>query len=169
MSPAFKELGIGFQSIPIPPSNGQAPDPFVVTQHFASQYRYTGTESVSDPIITGVVHSDHILADAFYTPGEGIANAMIQIWDTFTTTLIASGFTNSAGGFNITTPDLILGRTYAVRLTDSSAPDVAFTASASVQDYGVPVTIFANAYASFIVVPEPGSALLALPRRRATS
>ena len=176
MSPAFKELGIGFQSISIPPGNGQAPGPLVVTQHFASQYRYTGTEYVSDPIITGVVHSDDILADAFYTPGEGIANAMIQVWDTFTTTLIASGLTNSAGGFNITTPDLILGRTYAVRLADGSAPDVSFTASASVADYGVPVTIYDNAYASFVVVPEPGSAILSLlacllifPRRRATS
>jgi hypothetical protein len=176
MSPAFKEIGIGFQSIPIPPGNGQSPGPLVVTQHFASQYRYTGTQYVSDAIVTGVVHSDSILADAFYTPGEGIANSMIQVWDTFTSTLMASGLTNSAGGFNITTPDLILGRTYAIRLADASAPDVPFTASASVQDYGVPVTIFANAYASFVAVPEPGSALLsllacllALPRRRATS
>jgi hypothetical protein len=153
MSPAFKEIGIGFQSIPIPPGNGQSPGPLVVTQHFASQYRYTGTQYVSDAIVTGVVHSDSILADAFYTPGEGIANSMIQVWDTFTSTLMASGLTNSAGGFNITTPDLILGRTYAIRLADASAPDVPFTASASVQDYGVPVTIFANAYASFVAVP----------------
>jgi hypothetical protein len=175
MSPLMKEIGIGFQSIPIPPSNGDAPGPLAVTQHFASQYRYTGTQYVSDAIVTGVVHTDAILADAFYTPGEGIANAMIQVWDTFTSTLIASGVTNSAGGFNITAPDLVAGRSYSVRIADGSAPDVPFTANTSVEDYGVPVTLYDNAYASFIVVPEPGSALLSLlacllifPRRRAS-
>jgi hypothetical protein len=176
MDRLFKELGIGFQSVAIPPSNGQAPGPLVVTQHFASQYRYTGAQYVSDTIITGVVHTDDILADAFYTPGEGVANTMLQVWDTFTTTLVTTGLTNSAGGFNIVTPDLILGRTYAVRLADGSAPDVLFTASATVENYGPDVTVYDNAYASFIVVPEPGTALLSLlaclftlPRRRHAS
>lgn len=173
MDRLFKEIGIGFQSTVIPPGNVNAPGPLVATHHFGSQYRYTGSQYVSDTIVTGVVHTDEILADAFYTPGEGLASIMIQVWDTFTSTLITSGQTNSAGGFNLIAQDLILGRTYAVRLQDGGAPEVLFTASATVEDYGAPVTVYDNAYASFIIVPEPGTAflsllacLLALPRRR---
>jgi hypothetical protein len=128
---------------------------------------------VADTIVTGVVHTDNVLADAFYTPGEGLANVMIQVWDTFTATLVTSGQTNAVGGFNLVAQDLILGRTYAVRLQEGGAPDVFFTAAATVEDYGAPVIVYDNAYASFIIVPEPSTAflcllagLLALPRRR---
>lgn len=162
MARELKEIGIGFQSGIVPPGNGGAPGPLVVTHHFASRYRYTGSQYVSDPVVTGVVHSDSVFPDAFYTPGEGVAHAMIQVWDTFTSSLVTSGLTNSAGGFNLLTPDLVLGRTYAVRLADGSAPDVLFTASGSVADYGAPVLVFDNAYASFLVVPEPGSAFFCL-------
>ena len=173
MDGLFKEIGIGFQTGIIPPGNGNSLGPLAVTHHFGSQYRYTGTDYVADTIVTGVVHTDNVLADAFYTPGEGLANVMIQVWDTFTATLVTSGQTNAVGGFNLIAQDLILGRTYAVRLQNGGAPDVLFTASATVEDYGAPVTVYDNAYASFIIVPEPGTALLsllacllALPRRR---
>lgn len=173
MDRLLKEIGIGFQTVIIPPGNGTASGPLTVTHHFGSQYRYTGTDYVADTIVTGVVHTDNVLADAFYTPGEGLANVMIQVWDTFTATLVTSGQTNSVGGFNIVAQDLILGRTYAVRLQEGGAPDVFFTAAATVEDYGTPVIVYDNAYASFIIVPEPSTAflclfagLLALPRRR---
>lgn len=169
----FKEIGIGFQTGIIPPGNVNALGPLAVTQHFGSQYRYTGTHYVSDTLVTGVVHTDDILADAFYTPGEGLANVMIEVWDTFTANLVTSGQTNAVGGFNLIAQDLIIGRTYAVRLQNGGAADVLFTASANIEDYGAPVTVYDNAYASFIIVPEPGTALLsllacllALPRRR---
>jgi hypothetical protein len=173
MDRLLKEIGIGYQTGTIPPGNGGAPGPLAVTHHFGSQYRYTGSAYVSDTIVTGVVHTDALLADAFYTPGEGVANTQIEVWDTFTATLITTGQSNTAGGFNLVAQDLVLGRTYAVRLQDGSAPEVLFTASATVEDYGAPVTVYDNAYASFIIVPEPGTAflsmlasLLALPRRR---
>ncbi len=162
MDRLFKEIGIGFQSIAIPSSNANAFGPIVATQHLASAFRQTGTAFVSDAIVTGVVYADTLLADDFYTPGEGLANVMIQVWDTFTSTLLTSGFTNAVGGFNIVTPDLVLGRTYAIRALDTGLDDVLFTATGSTEDYGAPVLFFDNAYASFQLVPEPASLALTL-------
>lgn len=158
----FKEIGIGFQSIPIPGSNTQAFGPIVATQHLASSFRQNGSSFVSDTIVTGVVYVDGLLSDNFYTPGEGLANVMIEVWDTFTSTLMTSGQTNAVGGFNLTTPDLILGRTYAIRAPSSGLDDVLFIASATTEDYGVPVVIYDNAYARFQLVPEPTSLALIL-------
>lgn len=103
-----------------------------------------------------------MLSDNFYTPGEGLANVMIEVWDTFTSTLMTSGQTNAVGGFNLTTPDLILGRTYAIRAPSTGLDDVLFIASATTEDYGVPVVIYDNAYARFQLVPEPTSLVLVL-------
>ena len=162
MDRLFKEIGIGFQNGTVPPSNGGAPGPLVVTQHYASQYRWTGSRYVSDAIVTGVIHLDSVVADQFYTPGEGIASAMIELWDTFTATLVTSGLSNAAGGFNLVAQNLVQGRQYAVRASGYEAPDVIFTAAATVYDYGAPVTIFDNAYARFTLVPEPGASFLCL-------
>ncbi len=162
MDRLIKEVGIGFQSIAIPGGNLIATGPLVVTQHFGSQYRFTGSQYVSDTIVTGVVYADTLLADDFYTPGEGLAEVMIEVWDSFTATLITSGLTNSAGGFNLIAQDLILGRTYAVRALDTGLDEITFIASASTEDYGAPVLVYDNAYARFQLVPEPGSLLLVL-------
>jgi len=162
MDRLFKEIGIGFQSIAIPGSNANAFGPIVATQHLASAYRQIGSTFVSDAIVTGVVYADTLLADDFYTPGEGLANVMIQVWDTFTSTLLTSGQTNAVGGFNIVAQDLVLGRSYAIRAIDTGLDDVIFTASGSTEDYGAPVLVFDNAYASFQLVPEPASLALTL-------
>ncbi len=174
MDRLLKEAGIGFQSLAIPSGNTAAAGPLVVSQHFGSQYRFDGSQYVSDAIVTGVVYGDDVLADDFYTPGEGMANVMIEVWDTFTATLLTSGFSNSAGGFNLVAQDLVIGREYAVRAPVTGLDEILFIASASVEDYGAPVLVYENAYARFQVVPEAGSALLALfamvlmraPRRR---
>lgn len=158
----FKEIGIGFQSIAIPGSNTNAIGPIVTTQHLGSSFRNTGTGFVSDAIVTGVIYDDSLLPDDFYTPGEGLANRMIEVWDTFTTTLLTSGQTNAAGGFNIAAPDLVLGRTYAIRAPDTGLSDVLFTATGTVENYGAPVLVYDNAYARFQLVPEPTSLSLAL-------
>ncbi len=170
----LKEVGIGFQSVTIPGGNVNAAGPLVVTQHFGSQFRLAGGQYVSDAIVTGVVYADTVLADAFYTPGEGWADVMIEVWDTFTSTLLTAGLTNGAGGFNLVTEDLVIGRLYAIRAPETGLGEVTFIASASTEDYGAPVLVYDNAYASFQIVPEPGGALLALlsllilatPRRR---
>lgn len=176
MDRLIKEAGIGFQSLAIPGGNLVATGPLVVTQHFGSQYRFTGSQYVSDAIVTGVVYADDVLADDFYTPGEGLAGVMIEVWDAFTGTLLTSGLTNSAGGFNLVAQDLVIGRGYVVRAPETGLSDVTFIASASEEDYGAPVLVYDNAYARFQVVPEPGSLLLALcaalllhsPRHRST-
>jgi len=160
MDRLFKEIGIGTVTTPVDALNGIGPQ--VVTQHFASQFRFAGGQYISDAIVTGVVYADTWLADDFYTPGEGIANAMIEVWDTFSATLITAGTTNAAGGFNLITPDLMPGRTYAIRAPSSGLNDVTFTASATIEDYGAPVTVFDNAYARFQTIPEPGSAVFTL-------
>ena len=160
MDRRMKEVGIGFQSVGIPGGNAIATGPLVVTQHFGSQYRFTGSQFVSDAIVTGVIYADTLLADDFYTPGEGLANVMVEVWDSFTLTLITSGLTNGAGGFNLVSPDLVLGRSYEVRAPETGLGAVTFIASGTVEDYGAPVLVYDNAYARFQVVPEPSGGLL---------
>lgn len=158
----FKEIGIGFQSIAIPGGNVNATGPYVVTQHFATQYRFDGTSYFADAILTGSVFQDTIAADLFYTPGEGLAGEAINVYEDVSGILVASGFSNSAGGFNISLAGLTDGIVYRVEAPDTGLAPQTFTLTAHIEDYGADVTFYDNVYSSFMVVPEPGSLLLCL-------
>lgn len=162
MSAAMKEIGIGFQSIAIPGSNVTAIGPYVVTEHLASQFRFDGANYISDAILTGSVFQDTILADAFYTPGEGLAGKAVNVYNDTTGILVASGFSNSAGGFNIVLTGLTNGTVYRVEAPDTGLAAKTFTLTEHTDNYGVPVLVYDNVYESFAVVPEPGSLLLCL-------
>lgn len=162
MDISFKEVGIGFQSISIPGTNVEATGPIVVTQHFGTSYRSGGATPISDAFLTGVIFSDNLLADAFYTPGEGWAGIVIQVFDDLTNTLLASGISNSAGGFNLLLTGLTSGITYRAEAVGTGLDAQTFTLNERTEDFGTPVTIFDNVYASFMAVPEPGSACLIL-------
>lgn len=159
---SMKEIGIGFQSISIPGSNSVAIGPYVITEHLASQFRFDGTTYFSDAILTGSVYQDTLLADAFYTPGEGLAGEAINVYDDTTGILVASGFSNSAGGFNIPLTGLTNGVVYRVEAPDTGLAARTFTLTEHTDNYGVPVLVYDNVYESFAVVPEPGSLLLCL-------
>ncbi len=162
LNAAYKEVGIGFQDIAIPGSNVNATGPMVVTQHFASHYRFDGVNYFADAILTGSVYQDTISADHFYTPGEGLAGEVINVYNDSNGILVASGLSNSAGGFNIPLTGLTDGVTYRVEAPDTGLSAQTFTLTAHSENYGAPVTFYDNVYSSFMMVPEPGSLLLSL-------
>jgi uncharacterized protein YkwD len=162
LNAGMKEIGIGFQSIAIPGTNVNAIGPDVVTEHLASQFRYDGTNYISDAILTGSVFQDTLAADAFYTPGEGLAGKEIDVYNNATGILVASGFSNSVGGFNISLTGLTDGTVYRVDAPGTGLADKTFTLTEHTDNYGVPVLVYDNVYESFMVVPEPGSLLLCL-------
>jgi len=157
---AFKEIGIGFQSTAIPGSNVAAIGPYVVTQHFATEFRFDGVNYISDAILTGSVYLDTIAADLFYTPGEGVVGSAIHVYNDLTGILVASGFSNSAGGFNISLAGLTDGVVYRVEAPDTYLPAQTFSLNTHTEDYGAPVIFYDNVYSSFMIVPEPSSLLL---------
>jgi len=162
LNAAYKEVGVGFQDMAIPDSNVNATGPMVVTQHFASHYRFDGVNYFADAILTGSVYQDTISADHFYTPGEGLAGEAINVYNDSNGILVASGLSNSAGGFNIPLTGLTDGVTYRVEAPDTGLSAQTFTLTAHSENYGAPVTFYDNVYSSFMMVPEPGSLLLSL-------
>ena len=162
LNSAFKEMGIGFQSIAIPGGNVAAIGPYVVTQHFATEFRFDGVSYFSDAILTGSVYQDTIAADVFYTPGEGIAGTVINVYNDTTGILVAGGFSNSAGGFNVSLAGLTDGVVYRVEAPDTALPAQTFSLTAHTENYGAPVIFYDNVYSSFMMVPEPGGVLLCL-------
>jgi len=177
MDPLFKEIGIGFQTISIPITNGEVTGPVVITEHLANARYSNGITMVSDAILTGSVYTDAVLADNFYTPGEGVAGELVFVYDNTTGTLVASGQTNSVGGFNITLTGLTDGVTYRVEAPGTGQTPQTFTLTTWQENYGTPgspdwTTFYDNVYASFVTVPEPATAfllfvsLITLRRRR---
>jgi hypothetical protein len=167
MEPLFKEIGIGFQTLAIPLGNTAVTGPVVLTQHLANQLRWDGVRFVSDAILTGSIIDDSVLADGFYTPGEGVAGVAIYIYDDTTGDLVASGQTYGAGGFSISLAGLSEGTLYRVEAPETGQAGQTFTLQSWQENYGTPsspewVTFYENVYASFVTVPEPGSAWLAL-------
>lgn len=158
----FKETGIGFQGIAIPGGNVNAAGPHVVTQHFATQYRFDGASYFADAILTGSVYQDTLAADLFYTPGEGMAGVALNVYENVSGILVASGFSNSAGGFNIPLSGLTDGIVYRVEAPDTGLAPQIFTLTAHIENYGADVTYYDNVYSSFMMVPEPGSLLLCI-------
>ncbi len=94
--------------------------------------------------------------------GEGLAGEAINIYNDATGILVASGFSNSAGGFNISLAGLTDGVVYRVEAPDTGLAPQTFTLTAHIENYGADVTFYDNVYSSFMVVPEPGSLLLCL-------
>lgn len=163
MDPNFKEVGIGIVKSGIPAGNVNAIGPYVVTQHFASQFRVVSGKLVSDAILTGVVYDDNVLVNHFYTPGEGIEGAAIQVFDDATNTLLFSGATNTAGGYNIDLAGVTDGEVLRVEVPGYGVGRQYLTVTSSTTDpslYGAPVTIYDNLYAGFALTPEPGGMLL---------
>lgn len=164
-SRVLKEVGIGLITSGIPGSNVNATGPVVVTQHFGNSYRLNGGNVYSDAILTGVVFDDQVLADNFYTPGEGVAGALIEVYDDATSQLLFTGVTNGAGGYNIDLTGIEAGDVLRVLAPGSGLAAQVITISGFITpeaDYGLPVIFTDNAYASFQLVPEPGSVLLLL-------
>lgn len=167
IDPLIKEGGIGFQTASLA-GNVNVTGPLVATQHFASQFRFSGGSYVADAILTGVVFSDTVAADAFYTPGEGMGGFAVNVYDDATNTLLKTGMTNTAGGINILLDGLVSGSLFRVEAPTTGLGPQFFTLNERTVMYAnsnpggpdIPVTYYDNAYASFALVPEPGSALL---------
>ncbi len=158
----FKEMGIGFQSTLIPGTNTNATGPIVTTEHLGSHYRTDGGSYYSDAILTGSIYQDTISADAFYTPGEGLGGVAIQVYNDATNALVASGVSNSAGGYHITLTGLSEGVVYRAEAAATGVAAQIFTLNMRIVNYGADVNVYDNVYASFQAVPEPGSAFLCL-------
>lgn len=179
MDPLFKEIGIGYQTASLA-GKINVTGPIVVTQHFGNHYRYTGSDYVSDAYLTGSVYQDTISNDSFYTPGEGLGGLTVNVYNNATNALLKTGTTNSVGGYNILLEGLAPGTVYRVEAPGTGLGGQTFSLASRVQMYDdgeggqVPVTFYDNAYASFMIVPEPGSVLLlgvsglVLIRRRRT-
>ena len=165
MDPLFKEIGIGYQTASLA-GKVNVTGPLVVTQHFGNHYRYTGSEYVSDAFLTGSVYQDTLSGDHFYTPGEGLGGLGVNVYNHATNALLKTGTTNSVGGYNILLDGLTPGTVYRVEVPGTGLAGQTFSLFSRVQMYDdggggqVPVTFFDNAYASFEVVPEPGSIVL---------
>ena len=167
MDPLFKEIGIGFQTISIPISNTEVTGPLVVTEHLGNVRRFNGISIVADAILTGSIYDDSVLGDSFYTPGEGISGELLFVYNNSTGNLVASGQTNSAGGFNIPLTGLIDGVEYRVEAPGTGQAAQTFMLNAWQENYGTVsspdwTTFYDNVYASFIAVPEPSGAVLFL-------
>ncbi len=168
IDPLIKEGGIGFQTTSLA-GNVNVTGPLVTTQHFASQFRVNGGSSyVADAFITGVVFSDVVAADSFYTPGEGMGGITVNVYDDAANTLLKTGMTNTAGGYNILLDGLTDGSLFRVEAPTTGLGPQFFTLNERTVLYpnsnpggpDIPVTYYDNAYAAFALVPEPGSALL---------
>ena len=159
----FKQVGIGTITSGIPTTNLVANGPVVVTQHLGSLFRVSGTTYISDAILTGVVYTDDVLANNFYTPGEGLSGETIQVYNNATNALLYSGTTNSVGGYNISLPGVTSGQVLRISASGLGLADQLVTISGFTEPaatYGAPVTFYNNVYAAFAVVPEPSSVLL---------
>lgn len=87
MDPRFREVGIGVRS-GVYRYQGTNFNAVVATQKFA--------KSGDTVFLTGVAFDDRLVADQFYTPGEGLGNVLIRAvrdgtGETFTTSTWASG------------------------------------------------------------------------------
>jgi uncharacterized protein YkwD len=159
---AFKEIGIGLLEASNS-GNTTATGPVVVTQHFGNQVQGSVGNYWSDAILTGVVYNDALLADHFYTPGEGMAGQLINVYVNGALTPQFTSLSEAAGGFNIELVGLVAGDTVRVEAPDSGLSAQTFTLASSVLTYGVDqVTFIDNIRAGFELqpVPEPSSGLL---------
>jgi hypothetical protein len=167
LNPYMKEFGVGVITSGIPGTNVNVMGPQVVSEHFGHMVRIIGSNQfVVDPILTGVVFEDTILSDVFYTPGEGLDGLSVSVYDDLSNTLLFSGLTNTAGGFNIPLSGVAAGNVLRVEVPGFDSEIV--TIQSQVVNYSdgnngtVPVLVYDNAYARFVSVPEPSTIMLLL-------
>ncbi len=141
MLPDYREVGI---SITLVTALGKTVGPLVVTQDFGWNYNNP------DPFLTGVVFNDSILANDFYTPGEGLGGVLVEAFQPGTMTLAGMTTTWSSGGYSLELPN----GTY----------DVRFTSGGTV--YEIPNVVLANGENTKLdainAIPEPHTLALSL-------
>jgi hypothetical protein len=161
----IKEIGMGWITVAQPTALHNARGPYVVTQHLGSKYRFTSGAYYSDAILTGVVFADTVLVNEFYTPDEGIAGTLVEVYNQTTDTLLFSSLTNAAGGYNIALSGVETGEVLRISAPSTGLVDQVVTITGYTTDaaaYGAPVNFYDNVYAAFVMVPEPGGLMLAL-------
>jgi serralysin len=100
MDPNFREVGISSLVGPFT-SNGTTYNGVMSTQNF-------GTDAGANPFLTGVVYTDKVTNNDFYTVGEGLGNITINAvgnGQTFTTTSMTAGGYSlrlAAGTYSVT-------------------------------------------------------------------
>jgi uncharacterized protein YkwD len=153
---AFKEVGIGLVTNGIPGTNTNATGPYVVTQHFGNQFVQAGLDLISNAILTGVVYEDNLLADHFYSPGEGLGGVPVDVYVNGSLAPVFSGVTNAVGGYNIELAGLVTGDQVHVVAPTTGLVGQDFTIDSSTLSYGSQsVTFYDNLHAAFEAVPTP--------------
>jgi uncharacterized protein YkwD len=99
MNPAFRETGVA-----IVPFN-EIVGPLIINMDYASRPGFT--------FLTGVIYNDTFDANHFYTPGEGVEDVTIEVFNAGTNTLRSSTSTWSSGGYSL---QLAVG-TYDVKIS----------------------------------------------------
>ncbi|MFM2169575.1 MAG: hypothetical protein RIS79_3946 [Verrucomicrobiota bacterium] len=83
----------------------------------------------------------------------------MNVYDHLTNTLLLSGCTNNAGGYNLSLQGLTTGIAYRVEALSTILAAQTFTLNSTIANFGAPVIMFDNGHASYQTVPEPGSGL----------
>ena len=150
MNPNFREVGIGMAAGAGYTLFGPSLNAVITTQDFA-----TSTSESPNPFLTGVIFQDNVLADNFYTPGEGLAGVTITAFFNNTSTVAGSVIDFSAGGYSLG----LASGTYDIVMTHGTLgmalfPDIAIA--------GFNVKLDAR-NTNFSPVPEPSTyALMAV-------
>lgn len=138
ISSNLREIGISLK-----PSDGPNLGPLVVTQDLG---RRSG-----NPFLTGVAFTDAIVADDFYSIGEGLGAMTVNVFNAARTQILASTTTYDSGGYALA----LAAGTYDVQFSGSGydyfVDDYAFTSGQ-------------NQKLDFVAaqVPEPAAAVLML-------
>lgn len=138
ISAGLREIGISLKE-----SDGPNLGPLVVTQDLG---RRSG-----NPFLTGVAFTDAIVADDFYSIGEGIGEMTVNVFNAARTQVMASTTTYGSGGYSLA----LAAGTYDVQFSGSGydffVDDYAFTSGQ-------------NQKLDFVAaqVPEPTTAALML-------
>ncbi|MGK7891504.1 MAG: CAP domain-containing protein, partial [Leptolyngbyaceae cyanobacterium] len=105
----YREIGISnLSGTDYQPGSNNWPHAVITTQNY-------GTQKNSNPFLTGVVFTDEIVDDDFYTIGEGLGNAKVEVYDASGTNLISSTTTYDSGGYQL---QLVAGTYDVVGITD---------------------------------------------------
>ncbi|MEB3233590.1 MAG: Hint domain-containing protein [Leptolyngbyaceae bacterium] len=96
MGENFREVGLGTQL----GTNYQGP--FSTTWNYAAlTTQVYGDQASSNPFLTGVVFTDAIASDDFYTIGEGLGSVTVNVFNDGDDSLAGSTTTYSSGGYRI--------------------------------------------------------------------
>ncbi|HEX2971622.1 MAG TPA: CAP domain-containing protein [Tepidisphaeraceae bacterium] len=102
MNATFKEAGI---SITLQNDSSKETGPLVVTQDFGVRDLDSKTNKATYSFITGVIYTDAVQQDRFYTPGEGLSGVTVEVRRPGSGTLVAAGVTYASGGYSVRVAD----------------------------------------------------------------